>query len=157
MIAYAKAEQPFKLAAEWFDWALAGLGVAMESSKNAQGGFLLNRADFGAHIRVKANLFHADSVTLVVADLVHREAAFGGNLLEGDAMAALPEILTRRSNGTAVFFSELIVFIVDHDLKQVDYGGQLARAELIEQLVSVLFGFYGIDRHCVLQTDIPAG
>lgn len=89
---YLTANMPVReLTAQWLDAALAGLGVAMHSSQNAQGGFLLNGADLGGHVR--ANLLHAASVALRVTEMVHCEAALSNNLLERDALAALPEVL----------------------------------------------------------------
>jgi len=45
VVADAKREQPFELAAQWFEASLALLGVVMEGLQNAQGCLPLDGAD----------------------------------------------------------------------------------------------------------------
>ena len=105
VVADAQPEQPFELAAERLHLADAGGDVAMNGCQNVEGGMLLNRANFSPNIRVEANFLHwFFSFAPVVADLVHREAALRDHLLKGKAaFRVLPEIVTRGSDGAAVF------------------------------------------------------
>jgi hypothetical protein len=52
---YTKPEQSFELAAERFDVAFAGLGVAVQGPKDLQGATLLNPPDLGWHVRAKTD------------------------------------------------------------------------------------------------------
>ena len=71
--------------------ALASFGVAVQGLQNAQGGFLFDGTDFGGYVCVETNLLQA-SVALF-ADLVHGEAAFGGEVFKRDAaLGVLPEV-----------------------------------------------------------------
>jgi hypothetical protein len=45
---------------------------------------------------------------LSVSKLIHGEAALGGSLFEGDALAALPEMLAGCGDGAAVFLCQFL-------------------------------------------------
>jgi len=77
-------------------------------------------------------------IGLMAANLVHGEAEIGDGLLKGNALAALPEVLTRGRDGAAVFFGQFVVLSVNHHLEQLHHGGNLAWTELVEQLMGML-------------------
>jgi hypothetical protein len=64
-------------------------------------------------------------VVFVFPHLVLREAACGNDLLERNTLIALPEILARGGNCSAVFIRQFIVFVVNHHLKQFPDGLKL--------------------------------
>jgi len=58
-------------------------------------------------------------IGLMAANLVHGEAEIGDGLLKGNALAALPEVLTRGRGGAAVLFGQFVVLSVNHHLEQL--------------------------------------
>jgi hypothetical protein len=57
VVANAKAEQAFQLAAERFHMANSGFGVAMNGLQDSNGGTLIDGADLSRHARLKAVFF----------------------------------------------------------------------------------------------------
>ena len=98
----------------------------------------------------KRILFKRFLFAFVVADLVHGEAAFSDNLLEGyAAFGVLPEPLAREGDCAAILFGQGLFLGMQHDFQELHDGGDLARPELLEQLVGMLFSFQRISGHRV--------
>jgi hypothetical protein len=65
----------------------------------------------------------------MAADLVHGKTALGDDLLEGNAaFRVLPKVLTRGSQGAAVFRGRLLVVIAEYYFEQSDDGVELGGA-----------------------------
>jgi hypothetical protein len=77
-------------------------------------------------------------IGFVAADLIQGETEIGDDLLEGKALATLPEVLARGCDGPAIFFGQLVVFSVNHHLEQLHHVSNLSGTKLIEQLVGML-------------------
>jgi hypothetical protein len=77
-------------------------------------------------------IFFTRSV-LVAEDLIHREAAFGGELIEANAFVRmLPEMFARCFHRLPVFRAERFVGRVHHHFKQLEDGRDLIGAELLD-------------------------
>ena len=99
----------------------------------------------------KRILFKRFLFAFVVADLVHGEAAFSDNPLERyAAFGVLPEPLAREGDSAAILFGQGLFLGMQHDFQELHDGGDLARPELLEQLVGMLFSFQLISGHRVL-------
>jgi hypothetical protein len=60
-------------------------------------------------------------------------------LFEGEALAALAEVLIGSTQGAAVFVGEFLVFVViDHDFEQATDRAELGGRQEIEQRVGLL-------------------
>jgi hypothetical protein len=59
VIADAKAEQSFEVAAEGLDAARAGFGVAVDGFENVESGLLADGADFVRNVGLKADFLYA--------------------------------------------------------------------------------------------------
>jgi hypothetical protein len=92
VIAHAEAEESFELAAEGFHMASTGFGVAVNGLQDSDGGTLIDGANLSRHVRLKADFLHV-SAALRPADLIHSEAALGGDLLQRETFTALAEVL----------------------------------------------------------------
>jgi hypothetical protein len=121
----------------------------MQRLQNAQRDRLRDGAHFRRHVRKKADFFTGS--VLVAEDLIHGEAAFGGELFERNApIRMLPEMLTRGFYRLPVFFTQRLVGRVHHHFEQLENGGDLIGAKQLNQFMGVLFGFGCINGHCVL-------
>jgi hypothetical protein len=128
VITDAEPKQSVELSAERLDSARAGFGVAVDRIEDGHGGALVDAADLGRHVGLESDSLHGASVVFgTAANLIHCEAVLGNNLLEGEALAALVEVLARSRDGPAVFVGQFIV-IVDHDFQQrahhAQFGGR---------------------------------
>lgn len=151
MVPHAKSEQPFKFATQRLNVAFASLRVSVQALEDMQGGAALDRTDFSRDIWTKADRLHLLLIALVVANLVHGEAALHDELLEWNAALRVPpEVLPRSSYRLAIFLSQCVIVLrTNRHLKQLNDSVQLARPELFEQVVSVLSNF-NIGGHRVL-------
>ena len=120
VVADAKTEETFELAAERLDAPCAGFGVAVDGFEDRHGDVPRNGADLGRDLRLKMDLLQCASVAFrASADLLHGEAEAGDNLLEGDALAAVAEVVFGSTESAAVFFGQILFSVViDHHFEQ---------------------------------------
>lgn len=81
VVANSQTQQSFKLSRQRLNPADSGFDIAVERFQNAQSDGLWNRANLRWHAGQETNFLHVGSV-FVVANLIHREATFGGQFLE---------------------------------------------------------------------------
>jgi hypothetical protein len=81
VVADTQTQQPFKLSRQRHNSADAGFDIAVKRLENIQSHGLRNGANLCRHAGQETDFLHVGSV-FVVADLVHREAAFGGEFFE---------------------------------------------------------------------------
>lgn len=81
VVADTQTQQPFKLSRQRLYFADAGFDITVERLQNIQGDGLRNGANLSRHVGQETDSLHVGSV-FAIADLVHREAAFGGEFFE---------------------------------------------------------------------------
>jgi len=81
VVAHAQAQQPFKLSGKRLDPDVATLGVAMQGFQNIHCNGLRDGADLGRYARLETDFFTLWLIP-TAADLIHRKAAIGYDLLE---------------------------------------------------------------------------
>lgn len=92
MVADAQAKQAFKLALQWLNATLAGLGIPVNGLKDVKRGFLFDGSNLALYVGTEANLLQAVSVHF--ADLVHSEPAARHHVFERHtAVRVLAEVL----------------------------------------------------------------
>jgi len=129
----------------------------MQRLQDLESNGLRDSADLRRHARKKTDFLPKLSVP-VAEDLFHREAAFGGELLERYArLGILAEVFPRSGNSSSVLFAQSFVFGVNHDLEQLHNGRDLVRARLLDRVVGLLPGLGRISVHCVLPASRPGG
>jgi hypothetical protein len=90
-----------------------------------------------AHMETQQPL-HADLIAFVVADLLHGETEIGDQLLEGNARAALVEVLSRGGHGSAILVGQFVVIVLNDDFEKFGHGGKLVGTQAVEQFHDML-------------------
>jgi hypothetical protein len=150
VISDTQTQQAFELSRKRLNPSLACLHISMQRLQNVESNGLGDSADLRRHAGQETNFLHAGSV-FVAEDLIHREAAFGGELLERHSgFGILPEVFAGGDDSAAVFLAEWFVGGFHHYFEQLQHGRDLVGAELFNQFMDVLSGFGRINGHGVL-------
>ena len=94
-------------------------------------------------------IFFTLASVFVVADLIHREAAFRSQLFERNTFPRiLPEVFTRSGDRSAILLIQgLVVVRLHHHFEELHDGRHLMGAELVDQFPCVLSGFECVSGH----------
>jgi hypothetical protein len=150
VVSNTQAQQALELARKRFHPALTRFHLSMQRFQNVESNGLRDGADLRRHAGQETDFLHAVSV-FVAEDLIHCEAAFGGELLERHSgFGILPEVFARGGDSAAVFLAERLAGGFHHYFEQLQHGRYLIGTELFNQFMDVPSGFRCINGHGLL-------